>query len=183
MLNNIIFDNRNLRRAKTFEHAGFCKNDLLPVSIRVQATNKISVNILGAFRATVSGMCSNNEVISCNSITYVIDSATGVQSFFLSYETMLVILIINRDFPIIGSQLPNQHSKVVANLNEKDQSKLNLHEVTCSCPTRSKVPDKPCKLSLKAKSENVSKTNEWLLQRYAASTFNVCPHKPLNQMS
>ena len=35
MLNNIIFDNRNLRRAKTFEHAGFCKNDLLPVSIRV----------------------------------------------------------------------------------------------------------------------------------------------------
>ena len=24
---------------------------------------------------------------------------------------------------------------------------------------------------------------EWLLQRYAASTFNVCPHKQLQQMS
>ena len=96
---------------------------------------------------------------------------------------MVKLLIINRDFPTIGSQLPHQHSKVVANLNEKDQSKLKSHEVTCSCPTRSKVPDKPRKLPFKASSENISKMREWLLQRYAASTFNICPHKPLNQMS
>ena len=96
---------------------------------------------------------------------------------------MVELLIINKDFPTIGSQLPHQHSKVVANLNEKDQSKFKSHKVTCSCPTRSKVPDKPCKLLFKATSENVSKMHEWLLHRYAASMFNIYPHKTLYQMS
>ena len=96
---------------------------------------------------------------------------------------MVELLIINREFPIISSQLLHQHSKVVANLNKKDQFKLNSHEVTCSCLTRSKIPNKPCKLPLKATNENVSKMREWLLQRYAASSFNICPHKPLSQMS
>ena len=95
---------------------------------------------------------------------------------------MVELLIINREFPIISSQLLHQHSKVVANLNEKDQSKLNSHEVTCSCLTRSKIPNKPCKLRLKATNKNVSKIREWLLQRYAASTFIICPHKPLTQI-
>ena len=111
MLNNIIFDKRNLCRAKTFDHprasikitiygtnkfvmvsasantgaqsnfwgwknfqdAGFGKNDLLPVSITIWAFNEIPINILGAFRDTVSGMSSKNEVVSCNSIIYVSD--------------------------------------------------------------------------------------------------------------
>ena len=64
---------------------------------------------------------------------------------------MVKLLIINIDFPTIGSQLPHQHSKVIANLNKKDQSKLNT---ICSCPPRSKVPDKTGKLPFKATSEN-----------------------------
>ena len=70
---------------------------------------------------------------------------------------MAELLIINAVFPTIGSQLPHQHSKDVLKLNEKGQSKLNSHKVTCSFPTRSKIPDKPCKLPFKATSENVSK--------------------------
>ena len=88
-------------------------------------------------------MSPKNNLIRYNSVIYVSNLVTGV---FLSYETMVELLIINRDFPAIGSQLPHQHSKVIANLNEKDQSKINSHEVTCSCPTRSKVSDKPFKL-------------------------------------
>ena len=84
---------------------------------------------------------------------------------------MVELLIINRGFPTIGSQLPRQHSKVVANLNETDQFKLNSREVTCSFPTITKVPDKQRKLSFKATSKNVSKMREWLLYKYSASTF------------
>ena len=111
MLKNIIFDKRNLRRAKTFDYlrssikitkystnkfvmasaladtgaqsnlwgwknfqdAGFGKNDLLPVPYTIWAANKIPIKILGAFRATVSGM--SLAVISCNSIIYVSDWA------------------------------------------------------------------------------------------------------------
>ena len=53
---------------KNFQDAGFVKNDLLPVPITIRAANKISINILGDFRATVSGMSPKNEVVSCNSV-------------------------------------------------------------------------------------------------------------------
>ena len=105
--------------------------------------------------------------------------------FFLSYETIVDLLIINKDFPTIGSQPPRQHSEVAICSNTDDPAKLHSQDdsVFCDCPPRSKVPDQLTKLPFKATVENVSKLREWLLQRYAASTFNVCPHKPLQQMS
>ena len=38
---------------------------------------------------------------------------------------MVELLILNRDFPTLGSQLPHHHSKVVANLNDKEISSNN----------------------------------------------------------
>ena len=67
-------------------------------------------------------------------------------------------------------------------MNEKNEIKLNSHDVTCNYPSSSEVPDKPSTLSFKATSANASKMWAWLLQKYAASTFNICPHK-LNQIS
>ena len=61
-------------------------------------------------------MSPKNEAVSCNSIIYVSDSVIW---FFLSYEKKVELLITNRDFPTIGSQLPHHHSKVVARLNDK----------------------------------------------------------------
>ena len=89
---------------KTFQDAGFDKNELLPVSITIQNANKIPVNILGAFRATVNRMSLKNEVISYNIIIYVSGWV------FFSCETMVELLTLNRDFLTIVSQLPHQHS-------------------------------------------------------------------------
>ena len=47
-------------------------------------------------------------------------SATQYFGFFLWHETVVDLLINNIYFPIIGSQLPHQSFKVVANLNQKD---------------------------------------------------------------
>ena len=47
----------------------------------------------------------------------------------------------------------------------------------------SKVPDRPKMLPFQTTNANVSNMCEWLLQRYVVSTFNVCPHKLLQQMS
>ena len=103
----------------------------MPVFITIRA-NKILVNILGTFKATSRGMSPKKEVIRCNGIVYVSDSVTG---FFLLYETMVHLLIINKDFPTIGSQLLHQHSKVVVSSNENDPDKLHSHDdVTCDCP-------------------------------------------------
>ena len=64
----------NLWEWKSFQDNGFDKNDLLPVAITIRTANKIQINILGAFRATVSGISPRNEVVSCSSIIYVSDS-------------------------------------------------------------------------------------------------------------
>ena len=82
----------------------------MPVSITIRAVNKIPINILGAFKANFSGMSPKEEVIRCDGIVYVSDSVTG---FFFSYESMVDLLIINKDFPTIGSQLPHQHCKLL----------------------------------------------------------------------
>ena len=90
----------NLWGWKHFQDAGFGKNDLLLVSITVQAANKIPIKIVVAFRATVSEMYPKNEVVNCNSVIYVSDSVT---EFFLSYETLVELLIIYSYFHTFGS--------------------------------------------------------------------------------
>ena len=109
---------------KSFQDAGFSMNDLIAVSSTIRTAKKIPIKILGAFRATVSGISPRNGVISC--IGFIHDSVS-VTWIFLSYKTMVELLIINRDFSTIGSQLPHQHYKVVANLNEK---KISLNKFT-----------------------------------------------------
>ena len=46
---------------------------------------------------------------------------------FLSYEIMVELLVINRDFTTIVSQLPHPHSKLVANLKYKDRVVVPLN--------------------------------------------------------
>ena len=153
----------------------------MPVSITIRAANKIPFNILGAFKATFSGMYPKKEVVRCDGIVYVSNSVTG---FFLSYETMVDLLITKKDVPISRSQPPHQHSEVAVSSNENEPNGLDSHEdVTCDCPPSSKVPNRPNKLSFEATKANVSKMRHWILKRYTASTFNVCPNKLLQQMS
>ena len=45
------------------------------------------------------------------------------------------------------------------------------------------MSDLPNKLPFEATNANVSKMRDWLLQRYTGSTFNVCQHKLLQQMT
>ena len=94
----------NLWGWKNFQEADFCKKDLMSVSITIRAANKIPVNIIGVFKATFSGMSPNKEVIRCDGIVYVRDSVT---QFFLLYETIVDLRIVNNDFPTIGFQLPH----------------------------------------------------------------------------
>ena len=53
----------------------------------------------------------------------------------------------------------------------------------CNCPQRTAVPDRPASLPYRATAENNEKMRSWLLERYSSSTFNTCPHRPLQQMA
>ena len=52
----------------------------------------------------------------------------------------------------------------------------------CECLERVKPPPKPEALPFDATQENVPRMKAWMLQRYAALTFNKCTHAPLPEM-
>ena len=52
----------------------------------------------------------------------------------------------------------------------------------CNCKVCQPPPARPDQLPFEATPDNVEKMREWLLERYSASTFNKCPHRPLPAM-
>ena len=54
---------------------------------------------------------------------------------------------------------------------------------TCDCVPRTPPPDRPKELPFTCIPANNQKMREWLLNRYAASTFNKCTHQLLPEMT
>ena len=58
-----------------------------------------------------------------------------------------------------------------------------LHNISelepCTCPQRTAPPGLPDKLPCDPIPANVPKMREYILNRYASSTFNKCPHHPI----
>ena len=54
---------------------------------------------------------------------------------------------------------------------------------SCSCPHRTVVPVHPVALPFECTTASNAKMEEWLLHRFASSTFNTCLHRPLPRMT
>ena len=89
----------NLCGVKDFEDAGFKLSELSPVQVKVRAANKNPINVLGAFHGVFKGIAPDGEVITCEGTVFVSDSVDG---FYLSYDTMVDLLILSNNFPMIG---------------------------------------------------------------------------------
>ena len=101
---------------------------------------------------------------------------------------MFELGVLNRDFPSIGT-ISTKHTPdgfrerlVTRSINgicgaTRDDGAI------CDCPQRKDVPDRPTSLPFESSPDNNAKMKEWLLNRYAGSTFNVCPHQSLPTMS
>ena len=130
--------------------------------------------------------------------------------FFMSYDTLLDLRVIDSTFPSVngGTNLDTAGRpdltalggihvadagpfSISQRLHLGTDGKgliasggINVAEASpCSCPQRSAVPDMPRELPFPATSENIPKMRAWLMEHYASSTFNVCPHRPLHQMA
>ena len=181
----------NVWGLEDFKAAGFLVKNLKPSNAKIRAANASQMSIVGQFKGLIKGTMPNGEEIHCKSLIYVSDSVKG---FYLSCETMISLQIIDRTFPIVGSCLvkPKNYSKVESLGNKQDINVRSLtsgcshpHEdlVSCGCPQRTVVPDKPKTLPFDPIPENNEKMKNWLLERYASSTFNTCPHRALPCMS
>ena len=87
---------------------------------------------------------------------------------------MIQLGIIGSDFPQLG---------VAAGLTISQSSKdLQLPSAECGCLKRQPPPPIPESLPFACTSENRPKMKKWIIESYAASTFNKCPHQTLPTM-
>lgn len=77
-----------------FLQAGFTTADLSPVSLSLNAANKLPISIDGAFFAKLTGKSSTGKTISCQTMIYV---SRDVKTLYLSYDTMLDLGILNTE--------------------------------------------------------------------------------------
>ena len=195
----------NLWGYNEFIDKGFSRNDLQPVTLRISAANNQSLNIVGAFCAKLEGKSPKGDHVICEAVIYVSDS---VLSLYLSCDAMRDLAIINDSFPTVGNYYTSEDNNMSSSdnafirvLNSGCASTSNVslssldcnstsqcvrecfNVVPCTCPQRECVPPRPKHLPFPALPENNNKMREWLLNKFAGSTFNTCPHRPLQQMA
>ena len=170
----------NLWSYQEYQRAGFVVSDLQPVSSQFCVADRRPLQIVGAFKGIFEGVTSDGRVVTCRSLVYV---SRYVEGFFLSYDTMLNLQVLDVRFPEIGRFPPAHAAFERGNTQACNTSSEARCEEPCTCPARSAVPCRPAELPFAAIPENIPRMRAWLLDRYAASTFNVCPHQPLQHMS
>ena len=179
----------NVWGLEDFQKSGLSQHLLQKVTLNFRGVNKSKLEIVGAFRAKCTGKSPSGDVIDCETVVYVSPNISG---FYMSYDTMVDLLIINRDFPTIGSNGKNviDTSPSVSGTDRHIRIRsINggcvapQVEGSCKCPQRTSVPERPASLPFEATPENIPKMKQWLLDRYKSSTFNTCPHRALPCMA
>ena len=108
-----------------------------------------------------------------------------VKDFFFSKEAMIQLGIINSDFPQLGVTSDLQQNLDCQAITEDTNMQLpegcqqppqtSSLRSECGCLKRQLPPPIPESLPFPFTPENRSNMKHWLLERYAASTFNKCP--------
>ena len=88
----------NLWSFHQYLKCGLKKSDLQRVNMEIRAANKNKINILGAFEAVITGQSPSGAKLESQTLVYVSDS---VNDFFLSFDTMIDLRIIDKAFPTI----------------------------------------------------------------------------------
>jgi hypothetical protein len=150
---------------KDCNRAGFTYKHLIPVKQKLNAVSKSAVRIHGAVILRMSGTSlASSANKPCAAIVYVSPDVSG---FYLSNEAMKQLLIVPHNFPSVGKDM------------KIDSLQKEHPDDECSCPKRTLPPGPPKQLPFEPIPENIGKMKEYLLDRYASSTFNKCPHHPI----
>lgn len=171
----------NIWGFKDFKAAGFETSDLQDASINICAANKEPIPIEGGLAANLQGITPDGQAVKCESMIYVSKVVSGL---FLSFDTLVRLKAVTSEFPIIGScQFDNKPKLFVQSMNSSAIGSADCVSQTCDCPCRTAVPPRPKSLPFSPTPENVDKMKNWLMENFKSSTFNVCPHRPLQAMS
>ena len=160
------------------EGLGMTLSDLVPVSIELSAANNSKLKILGGIFIKVWGRGRSGERIYTRQLCYI---QQGANKVYLSKNACENLGLITKNFPLVGDCLHADAIKTGA-CATKHCSKSQDNQ-KCSCPKREKPPAQPKTLPYKPNPENLKKIKAWIVDRYSASTFNVCENQELMRMS
>ena len=164
--------------------AGFNRSILIPAS-DLFAANHSCIKIEGAFFAVLKGLGADKANVQFHAMIYV-------STLYLSPATLSDQGVLSPQFPLVGEHPPlNTHKQnsttkhFCASIRSASDGSTSLGQLThiCACPQRTVVPPPPSSLPFSCIPENNAKMREWLLDKYSASTFNACPHRPLHCMA
>ena len=162
-----------------FLASGFSRRDLIPVYHTMKAASRVPVTIDGAILLRLSGISRDGDVMEAAVMAYISPEA---RSFFLSKEAMIQLGVIPKTFPQIGSVVTSEVAHVIASTSDIFKPPNESTNAECGCLCRSLPPGQPEQLPFDCTLANAEKMKQWLLDRYASSTFNQCPHQILPSM-
>ena len=159
---------------------------LFPVRARIfGASRDAQINIIGGILLLVSDPDDHTGNVSRSTVRlfYV---ASNVTSTYLSLATLKALGVVEPSFPKFAALGPAQGvlAASTASLPPCTNSGVVMPgDQPCSCHKRELPPNSPASLPCPPTEENLPRLKQWLLDRYASSTFNVCEHQPLPMIS
>lgn len=162
----------SLAGSEVIKKLGLTTKDLIPVHLKMHAADNRDINIVGATILRLSGKDSTGKEISTRQMVYITKST---DKLFLSREACTDLGFISPQFPKMNAEETDKANPIQStNVTTVTTGNKLLQE--CDCPKRTKPPPPPT-LPYPAMEGNREKLQQYLLDYYRASTFNVCEHQ------
>ena len=150
---------------------GVSKSDIFPVTLSMRGAIQEDLGVEGGVFAEAATTDAAGVLRTTKQLIYV---SSKIGKGFLCREALVALGIIPPKFPSVPVAWPSDMIGAV-----EDQL-----QPACSCPRCSLPPPIPDKLppGLSGITKDVPALKQWLLDYYAASSFNTCEHQPLPLM-
>ena len=133
---------------------------------KIAAANRQPIKIMGEVFLSVEA-----SLLTTNLMAFVTPDVNGL---YLSWQVLNELYVIPKLFPMAGN------AKLWAGEEETAPTVATVSNQTpCGYLPRQPPPSRPSKLPFLCKARNISRMKKWLLEMFAASIFNKCPHQPL----
>ena len=163
--------------AKILPYLGVQQCDLLPIATNLNTVTGTPVDLIGGILLEFSGRNPSTGVMcSTRQLAYV---SQNIPYPFLSREACVDLGLIPVGFPHLGSC--SQVARIAATTCS-NSGVANPDDPPCSCPVRQLPPQDPPSLPCEPTVENLPILRQYILDRYAASAFNMCEQQPLPLM-
>lgn len=167
----------------TLAKLGIPASEIIPVTTQMRSADNDNISLIGAVFMELSGKDEYGTEYSSKQMVYI---AKGTEAFYLNRSACYELGIISNKFPTIG-EYGNRLKTAAVGQSHSPAQDTRATEVTpielapCGCPKRTRpslIAKPPCELS----ENNREFLQNYLLEQFSMSTFNVCTHQLLPEM-